>query len=94
MGNMLATSESEELPMRGYATNKDDYLKRLRRIEGQVRGLQRMIDEDVGYVKLRGFPEPSVVDTIERNVASFQESGVRGLVLDLRGNSGGRIDQA
>jgi DNA-binding FrmR family transcriptional regulator len=26
--------------------NKDDYQKRLRRIEGQVRGLQRMIDED------------------------------------------------
>jgi DNA-binding FrmR family transcriptional regulator len=25
---------------------KDDYLSRLRRIEGQVRGLQRMIDED------------------------------------------------
>lgn len=32
--------------MRGYEMNKDDYLKRLRRIEGQVRGLQRMIDED------------------------------------------------
>jgi len=30
----------------GYAQNKDDYLKRLRRIEGQVRGLQRMIEED------------------------------------------------
>ncbi len=26
--------------------NKADYQKRLRRIEGQVRGLQRMIDED------------------------------------------------
>ncbi|HEX4981624.1 MAG TPA: metal-sensitive transcriptional regulator, partial [Ilumatobacteraceae bacterium] len=26
--------------------DKDAYLKRLRRIEGQVRGLQRMIDED------------------------------------------------
>jgi CsoR family transcriptional regulator, copper-sensing transcriptional repressor len=26
--------------------NKDDYLKRLRRIEGQIRGLQRMVDED------------------------------------------------
>jgi DNA-binding FrmR family transcriptional regulator len=25
---------------------KDDYLKRLRRIEGQVRGLQRMVDEE------------------------------------------------
>jgi CsoR family transcriptional regulator, copper-sensing transcriptional repressor len=32
--------------MRGYTINKDDYLKRLRRIEGQVRGLQRMIEED------------------------------------------------
>lgn len=32
--------------MRGYTISKDDYLKRLRRIEGQVRGLQRMIDED------------------------------------------------
>lgn len=32
--------------MRGYEINKDDYLKRLARIEGQVRGLRRMIDED------------------------------------------------
>ena len=32
--------------MRGYTMNKDDYAKRLRRIEGQVRGLQRLIDED------------------------------------------------
>ena len=32
--------------MRGYTMEKDDYLKRLRRIEGQVRGIQRMIDED------------------------------------------------
>jgi CsoR family transcriptional regulator, copper-sensing transcriptional repressor len=27
----------------GYADNKDNYIQRLRRIEGQVRGLQRMI---------------------------------------------------
>jgi DNA-binding FrmR family transcriptional regulator len=30
----------------GYSGHKEDYLKRLRRIEGQVRGLQRMVDED------------------------------------------------
>ena len=30
----------------GYQSHKDDYLRRLRRIEGQVRGLQRMIEED------------------------------------------------
>ena len=32
--------------MRGYYENKDDVLARLRRIEGQVRGLQRMVEED------------------------------------------------
>jgi len=32
--------------MHGYTENKDAVLKRLRRIEGQVRGLQRMVDED------------------------------------------------
>lgn len=32
--------------MRGYTMNKGDYLNRLRRIEGQVRGLQRMLDAD------------------------------------------------
>jgi CsoR family transcriptional regulator, copper-sensing transcriptional repressor len=32
--------------MVGYAMNKKDLQDRLRRIEGQVRGLQRMVDED------------------------------------------------
>ena len=30
----------------GYIQRRDDYLKRLRRIEGQVRGLQRMVEEE------------------------------------------------
>ncbi len=30
----------------GYTHEKEAYLKRLRRIEGQVRGIQRMIDDD------------------------------------------------
>ncbi|HEY2690795.1 MAG TPA: metal-sensitive transcriptional regulator [Streptosporangiaceae bacterium] len=33
--------------MRGYTQDKDAYLRRLRRIEGQVRGLQRMVETDV-----------------------------------------------
>ena len=30
----------------GYADHKDAVRKRLRRVEGQVRGIQRMVDED------------------------------------------------
>ena len=32
--------------MHGYASRKDDLRSRLRKVEGQVRGLQRMVDED------------------------------------------------
>ena len=33
-------------PTRGYSEDKDAVLKRLRRIEGQVRGVERMVEED------------------------------------------------
>ena len=32
--------------MASYTVRRDDYLNRLRRIEGQVRGLQRMVEQD------------------------------------------------
>lgn len=32
--------------MSGYAGSKESYLTRLRRVEGQVRGLQRMVEQD------------------------------------------------
>ena len=32
--------------MRGYSANRPELLTRLRRIEGQVRGVQRMVEED------------------------------------------------
>jgi DNA-binding FrmR family transcriptional regulator len=40
------TSGRAEEGMYGYTDRKEDYLQRLRRIEGQVRGLQRMVEED------------------------------------------------
>jgi CsoR family transcriptional regulator, copper-sensing transcriptional repressor len=43
-----APAGTQEGHQHSYIANdtKDDYLKRLRRIEGQARGLQRMIDEE------------------------------------------------
>jgi CsoR family transcriptional regulator, copper-sensing transcriptional repressor len=34
------------VPVRGYTATKDQLQTRLRRIEGQVRGIQGMVDED------------------------------------------------
>ena len=38
--------------MRGYTDDKEAIGRRLRRIEGQVRGLQRMVDEDAYCIEI------------------------------------------
>lgn len=42
---MTATSDSPA-HQHGYITDKDRYLSRLKRIEGQARGISRMVDEE------------------------------------------------
>ncbi len=42
---MATTTAIHEDP-HGYITDKDKYLQRLRRIEGQARGISRMVDEE------------------------------------------------
>lgn len=39
-----------QTPARGYAASKDQLLGRLARIEGQVRGVARMVEEDRYYI--------------------------------------------
>lgn len=64
---------SEPGQRRGYASGKDDYLTRLAKIEGQVRGLQRMVEEDT-YC-------PKVVIQIASATRALQEVAV-GLLND------------
>jgi DNA-binding FrmR family transcriptional regulator len=42
---MPATTETAK-PTRGYSANKDQLLNRLKRLEGQVRGVQGMVEDD------------------------------------------------
>jgi DNA-binding FrmR family transcriptional regulator len=42
----MAATDTTAPPQRGYSAEKDALLKRLRRIEGQVRGLQGMVEDD------------------------------------------------
>ena len=60
-------------PVRGYASGKEDYLRRLRKIEGQVRGLQKMIEADTWC--------PDVVTQIASATRALQEVAV-GLLND------------
>jgi DNA-binding FrmR family transcriptional regulator len=43
---MTPRETSPDTPTRGYSATKDQLLTRLRRLEGQVRGVQGMVEED------------------------------------------------
>lgn len=51
----------------GYSQQKDNYAKRLRRIEGQVRGIARMIEEDKYCIDV--LTQISAVNSALRSVA-------------------------
>ena len=78
--------------MRGYEMNKDDYLRRLRRVEGQVRGLQRMIDEDTYCIDV--LTQVSAVTSALQSVAvGLLDEHMRHCVSDAARGDDGRADQ-
>jgi carboxyl-terminal processing protease len=54
--------------------------------------LQRPDGHQYGYIQIRGFPDPGVDEKVGQALAELDQAGIDGLVLDLRGNTGGRID--
>ncbi len=63
-------------PRRGYASGKADYLSRLAKIEGQVRGLRKMVDADAWC--------PDVVIRVASATRALQEVAVRLLTDHLQ----------
>jgi len=72
-------------------------------VVGTVRGWQRdhegkwlhMIDEEnkIGYVRLTGFSTDTALG-LERVLRSLENQGLKGLIMDLRYNTGGLLDSA
>ena len=53
-----------------------------------------MLDERTGYVRITSFLNDRVADDLHDALGQLEARGMRQLVLDLRDNPGGRIDQA
>lgn len=69
--------------MAGYLQDKDSVLKRLRRIEGQVRGLQRMV-EDERYCIEVVTQIAAAREALERVALKLLEDHVRHCIADGR----------
>ena len=51
----------------------------------------RILDDGIGYLKLRSFPLPDVLGEFRQAMDGLEGAGIRALVIDLRGNSGGSV---
>lgn len=82
---------SEGDSVASYGDNKQNYLKRLRRIEGQVRGLQRMIEDDKYCIDIL-----TQVSATTRALQSFSlellEEHMAGCVVDAAAKGGPESD--
>lgn len=72
-----------------YHTDRDALLKRLRRVEGQVRGLQRMVDEDVYCIDI--LTQISAANRALQAVALNLLEGHLGHCVAEAGDEGGEV---
>lgn len=73
--------------MAGYSMNKKDLQDRLRRIEGQVRGIQRMLSEDAYCVDVLT-QISAVTSAMEKVGLRLLKDHLRGCVSDAMGSKG------
>ena len=53
----------------------------------------RMLEDDIGYISITQFTG-NAADMFHEAIEAFKQQGAKGLVIDLRGNPGGLLDQA
>ncbi|MEN8654752.1 metal-sensitive transcriptional regulator [Streptomyces sp. 21So2-11] len=76
----------------GYHKQKDEHLKRLRRIEGQVRGLQRLVNEDVYCIDILTQVSAST-KALQSFALQLLEEHLRHCVADAALKGGKEIDE-
>ncbi len=78
--------------MHGYTANKDDYLKRLRRVEGQVRGIAKMVEDDKYCIDI--LTQVSAATKALQSVAlALLEAHMGSCVVDAARTGGAEADQ-
>ncbi|KIF75757.1 putative metal-sensitive transcriptional repressor [Streptomyces sp. 150FB] len=80
-----------ERGVHGYHKQKDEHLKRLRRIEGQIRGLQRLVDEDVYCIDILTQVSAST-KALQSFALQLLEEHLRHCVADAAVRGGTEID--
>ncbi|MFJ7998648.1 metal-sensitive transcriptional regulator [Streptomyces sp. NPDC096310] len=85
------TETDHDRGVHGYHHQKGEHLKRLRRIEGQIRGLQRLVDEDVYCIDILTQVSAST-KALQSFALQLLEEHLRHCVADAAVKGGDEID--
>ncbi|MFJ5227619.1 metal-sensitive transcriptional regulator [Streptomyces sp. NPDC088400] len=86
-----AVTTDHDRGVHGYHHQKAEHLKRLRRIEGQIRGLQRLVDEDVYCIDILTQVSAST-KALQSFALQLLEEHLRHCVADAAVKGGEEID--
>jgi DNA-binding FrmR family transcriptional regulator len=79
--------------VRGYYESKDDVLARLRRVEGQVRGLQRMVEEDQYCIDILT-QITAATNALKKVAVGLLEDHIRHCVVEAERGDGDMVREA
>jgi DNA-binding FrmR family transcriptional regulator len=86
------TTHSAHSGPHGYTARKDDHVKRLRRIEGQIRGLQRMVENDTYCIDILTQVSAST-KALQSFALSLLEEHLRHCVADAMEKGGAEAEE-
>ncbi len=98
---MLAGPRRSSVMLAFERRRSDGSLARVERRVERERAAERsgvpaafMLDNVTGYIRITTFAADKVADELHDALGTLEKRGMRRLILDLRGNGGGRLDQA
>ena len=97
----LAGASGSSVTLKFVRRRLDGSLVRLDRVvqrqkvdEASAVPVAMLLDSATGYVRVTTFEGDKVADDLHAALGKLEDRGMKGLVLDLRDNGGGRVDQA
>lgn len=90
--SMLKGKEKELLKLGIVRDGKEMSIDVTRDVVKTINVKGEMIDDTVGYIKVKAFEE-HVAEDFQNKLKSLQNEGMKGLILDLRGNPGGYMSE-
>lgn len=90
---LMKGPENTEVTLTLYRQGKGTFDVKLKRSKiSMVTVKSEMIDDKVGYIQVSMFDEHTA-DSFKSNLKSLQDKGMKSLIIDLRGNPGGLLNE-